>query len=259
MRIIRALAVALVLCGLITPIGLKSQSVVRRPIASASSNGLQFDHIGSSLSGSDGSDISFWSDSSPSGNNLTNSESTKSPIVKTAFLNGLPVSQFGTKGTAEYLLLDSDVSLQTFTFIAVMRCTLDTSSTPRTLIGLGASTRGGASSGGPQIRIYQNKINLLRQGVADIGSSSTTLSTSNFYTIAVTYSSPNAAFYLNGSADGTASSAQTFTLPFRTIGVGNGGENFVGYIGEPKLWDRVLSGAELTAEFDALRTRWGHY
>ena len=157
------------------------------------------------------------------------------------------------------MLLDVDVSVQDFTYIAVMRCTVSTASTPCTLLGLGTSSRGGASGSGPQVRIYQSKINILKQNVANIGSSSTSMSTSDFYTVGVTYSSPDAAFYLNGSADGTASSAQTFTNPFRTQGEGHPGEDFTGYIAEDFLADRVLDSTELSDIFDAMRSRWGHY
>lgn len=214
---------------------------------------LEFDHVGPCITGADGADISLWVDSSSAGNNLTNGDAGSNPNIKAAFLNGLNVAEYAG---GQLLVLDSPLSVTSLTYVSVMRCTADTTSILCSLL----SNDDFGGSGSPQIRIFQSKVHLVKRGVTVIGSGSTNLNTANFYTVGITYDGTNWAIYLNGSADGSGSNAQTFDQPIKHQGASNAGnENFIGYIAEDLLWTRVLDGAELITVFDALRDRWAHY
>lgn len=214
-------------------------------LAGAPTSNLQFNHVGECLVGADGSVISAWADSSAAANDL--GTFAGSPVKKTNIINGLSVARANGDDTS---VLSSSIAVTDFTYIAVMKVT---DSGVRTLIG--------GNTGAPQVRLNGLKINVLKTGTADMGSSTTTLTAGTFYTIGVTYSSPNLAFYLNGSADGTASSAQTFSANLSSVlnSVVGGGENFHGDLAEHLFWTSVLSGGDLTTVFDALRTKYAHY
>lgn len=214
---------------------------------------LEFDHSGACLTGSDGDTIALWVDSSAEANDLTNASSTSRPNVKLGILNGLSVARYGINVLPSVMAFDAGLTLSSFTYIAVMKCTKNTASDPATLIG-GSALENGAA----QVRIFQNKISLVKQSIVEIGVSSTNVGTTNFRTVGVTYDGTTATFYLDGSADGTATNAQTFTAQTQSQGKGPD-QNFEGDIAQDSLWSRVLSGGELTDVFDALRDRWAHY
>jgi hypothetical protein len=104
----------------------------------------------------------------------------------------------------------------------------------------------GFGGSGIELRILNGKINLLKSGVAQVGSSTTTWANNIFYHAGVSYDGTNANFYLNGVADGTASSAQTFSNGDLVVGASGAGE----YLDNGSIlvyaymWDRVLGPAE---------------
>ena len=208
---------------------------------------LRFDQVASCISGADGTQWGTWPDSSAAVDNLTRTPDANQ-VKKTNVINGYSVSRMNGGGGAT---LGTAISDQAFTYIAVIKAS--DLSVIRPLCG--------SATGSIEIRVETNgKITLLKSGVASIGTSTTGIGTSAFKTIGVTYSSPNVAFYLNGSADGTASSAQTFSANlslFFTSSVD--GTAFNGDMAEQLFWGSVLSGGDLTTVFNALRTRYGHY
>lgn len=216
--------------------------------------GLLFDHVGACIVGEEGDNVHLWPDSSDQENDLENPSTISCPTVKAGFLNGMNVARYGDNEQPSTIALQVPVAVPVFTYIAVMRCDVDTSATPRTLVG-----RDGITGGSPQVRIFQGKINLAKQGVVTIGASATPMNTADFYTVAVTYDGFTAKFYLNGSPDGTVNNEQEFTQPITHQGAGAPNENFHGYIAEDLLVDAVLTLEELTAAFTALRDRWQHY
>lgn len=203
---------------------------------------LLFEHRGTGLTGSDGAAIATWVDHQPTANDLT---ASSTPTKRDNTINGHPTAEF----SASQMDLTSAETISSFTYAAVMKCT---DGNPRTLIG------GNADS--PQVRINSNKIEVLKATTALIGASSTTLSTSTFYTIAVTYDGTNYAFYLNGVADGSGSNAQTFSDPVRYMGARSiNQERFLGFIFHHALYDAVLSGPDLASLFTAMRNLGNHY
>lgn len=108
-----------------------------------------------------------------------------------------------------------------------------------------------AVAGAPSWRIDSSVAtqNLSKAGIINIGSSNTALTANVFSFVAVTYDGTTATFYLNGVADGTPSSAQTFLTEVRQIGVfttPSSVTDFSGAIDEVGIWSRVLTGAEIT-------------
>jgi hypothetical protein len=168
--------------------------------------------------------------------------SDRLPTYITAGPNSLPTLRFDGN---DRLGFTSTITLSSFTFFAVLKCT---DGSDRTVLG-------GTASGAPQLRISSNKPNLLKGQTANIGSATTSLSTSDYYVVAVTYDGTDAAFFLNGSADGTATSAQTFTNPVALIG-DRGGESYLGDIAEILICDSVLNGTNLGLGSTYLTTKY---
>lgn len=120
------------------------------------------------------------------------------------------------------------------------------------LSGSGTRTIFGSSDtgGNPQFRI-NGTLDLLKQGVADLGNGSTTLSNSTWYHVAVSYDgSGNFAFYVNGASDGTGTNLVTFT-PATTVNLGStSGEFFSGTMDEFEFSKSVRSADWIAAEYN---------
>jgi len=107
----------------------------------------------------------------------------------------------------------------------------------------------GGSAGSFEYRIYNSKQDALRQQQVDLGSESTTLSTSAFSLIDCTVTNVGGgSFRLNGVADGN-NSASSFTEPLTAVGArssGTGVENFSGSICEIDIYTGVLTLSQIT-------------
>lgn len=111
------------------------------------------------------------------------------------------------------------------------------------IVTFGTYTIWSTDTNGIQVRFNASKVNILKAGVADMGSQSTTLSVNTYYHIGVSYDGTTLRFYLNGQPDGTATDTQTFTGAGLYVGGKNtteklGGNCKLTYLG---IWDRVLS------------------
>jgi hypothetical protein len=206
---------------------------------------------GRNLSGADGSSITLWDDSS--GHNRDAVLTVGSgPILKTNILNGHSVCRCSAAVTA--LDFSGNSTDATFTIIAVVKCT---DGGTRTII---ADRSNGSNA--PIFRINANKIQLHELDVGNVGTSTTSLNTTNFYTVAVTFDdvTNNFAFYLNGTADGSGTQAASFSRRFGGIGIRGGNlDRFLGDIAYVAYWNSVLDSSELTTRFNDLRTIWAHY
>lgn len=210
------------------------------------STGLQFEYRGNDLTAGDGNLITVWDDHA--GSNDAVGGTTNRPTQRDNTLHGLPTAQFTDPNSRTLTTPVSAGSNVNFTFYAVMKCS---DSNPRTLLA--------GDGGSPQIRINGNKINLLRATTDDMGSSSTSLSTSAYYTIACSYDGTTVRFYLNGAADGTSVTSKTFVDPVRYVGTRTGNEYFSGFIAHIIFYNAVQSGADTTATFAYLRALWATY
>jgi len=158
--------------------------------------------------------------------------------------DGLAAYSGTTGGGWEFVDASYTSGLQTFSQLAIIN--VESLAAVRAI-----STTYGASTGGAEWRINPTgEIELLKSSVASIGTSSGAgIQTNKTAVVGVSYSSPDAAFYSNGSPVGTASSAQTFNLGYPTL-LNSGSttqEPFKGYITLHIVWNRVLSPSEFAA------------
>lgn len=125
---------------------------------------------------------------------------------------------------------------QTFTMTAWIR---SQGTGSRTIIG-------DSTTGGIQVRLTSsNQLNLVKQNSVNMATSTGVVQPGMHQHIAVTYNSPNIAFYINGQPAGTASNAQTFT--FGNLQVGNRGstEQFAGSINQVKQFNQALTAEQV--------------
>jgi hypothetical protein len=151
--------------------------------------------------------------------------------------NGAPAVVFNG---GNYLTLASSIAnLGGYTAIAYIK--------PAT--GAGPYALFGGASGAFEYRLYNTKQDALLQQTADLGSETTTMSTSAFSIVAVTVTnSGSGGFRLNGSADGTTAATTGFTQPISAIGArasGTGQENFSGSICELDIYPGVMTTAQI--------------
>lgn len=93
-----------------------------------------------------------------------------------------------------------------------------------------------------RIDVTTNKQNLLKTGLASIGTSNSAVPLGQWNTLGLSYDGTNAAFYLNGATDGTASSAQTFTHS-QQYQIGSANNEFLtngSKVALMTVWDNVL-------------------
>lgn len=105
------------------------------------------------------------------------------------------------------------------------------------------------------LRLNAGAVDLIKVDVAAIGIASTTLSANVWYHLAVTYDGAAARYYLDGRADGTGSSAQTFDLAQQHAwfarqdgGVTNNQGNGTQFAAM-SVWNRPLSPSEIWARY----------
>lgn len=230
--------------------------IILSGIATASDiTGAEVELDARSLLGADGSAISQWDDTSGNARHATQGDGSLQPTVQTNELNSLQVARFVP---VDHLNWSGNAASDIFTVIAVIKQSGGSAST-RAII----SAASGLGEGDiPTIWLSSNKIELVRTDIAILATSTTSLNTTSFYTIACTYNGSTGAyqFFLNGTADGSGTAGTATFAHFSRIGARNGNQSsFDGDIAYVALWNSVLSGGELTTRFDDLRTVWAHY
>jgi hypothetical protein len=204
---------------------------------------ILYEHRGSDLAVGNNNGITSWVDHQPTANHLN---ASSLPVQRDNTLNGLPTAEFG--GAAQMNLANAE-TVSAFSYVALMKCN---DGGTRTLMA--------GNGGSPQVRIDGNKIQILKATIALIGTSTTTLSTSTYYTVAVTYDGTNYVFYLNGVADGSGSNAQTFADPVRYLGASViNAERFFGNVALQALYGGVWSPTDRADVFTAVRNLGAHY
>ncbi|MBI5360465.1 MAG: DUF2341 domain-containing protein [Planctomycetes bacterium] len=97
-----------------------------------------------------------------------------------------------------------------------------------------------------------NTIFFTKAGVSAAYSTASLLNTAKWYFITVTYDGANARFYIDGALDSSSAYVTTFSSGGNyTIGSRSVGEYIKGSIDEVKVYRRVLSPAEVKAQFNA--------
>ena len=187
--------------------------------------------------------VGSWSDGST---NAFHANAGDTATLKTAIRNGRNVVRWTSPD-----LLTSSCAANTKGITIMAALSVSSFASPRTI--LGASVNGGM-----QFRFdISGKLQLLKQSMVSIGLSTTVLSTSTWYVVAVTYSSSGAyEFYVNGTIDGSDTNNLTLDAGSTRIGANlNGGEPMEGDFGEIAKWDHVLTSGELSSMF-AYFARW---
>jgi len=155
--------------------------------------------------------------------------------------NGATNSAYNFVNTADVITIPANTLLnnQNFTFTAWVKPSSATGT--MTVIGSGYNA--------PQLRIDSGKLTLLATGAQQFPSSTGTIAANTWSYIAVTYSvSGTYTYYINGIAAGGGTLARTFTFSSNYIGrTAAVAENFVGSIDGVRMYNRVLSPAEMTS------------
>lgn len=193
------------------------------------------------LSLSDNDPVALWVNQNGSGNNAAQAGPLKPTFKATAGPGGRPTVRIGG-----VLTLSSSIALgAACTIFCVIK---PLSSQVGTIIGDGG--------GSVQYRVNGLKLNLVKQEQVDIATSNTNMSTSVFQQVSMTWNGTTATFRLNSAADGSTSNAQTITVPSIDIGTA-ASQSLNADICMLKIYNRVLSGGEITTEEAAILSRWG--
>ena len=131
-----------------------------------------------------------------------------------------------------------------------------TGSTIRTMLGNGSDV------GGPQFRVNAtNYLEFIKQEIVAIGTSNATITNSVWSFVTITYTGTDYTFYINGLQSGTGSNTQnlvvsaTTWIGARSFGALNPIERFVGNIAVALKYNRVLTAAEITQNYNAQANR----
>ena len=202
--------------------------------------------------------VDSWPDSAAAANHASRVGSggaTWGPLYVASAVNGLPaVDIIGVGGPAELGGFTSAASASGAeqTIFAVVY--VDTVSSTRTI-------RGASGSGGLQVRVETSgKQGLVKQLVANLGSSTNGVSTGAWKLLTYTYSDSGneVAFRLAAAANGTASTTASLTASTTTrIGQVFGGEPFDGKIAELITYSTRLNSTQISEVESYLATKYG--
>ena len=196
-----------------------------------------------------------WFDLSVVSNHpINNSGSSNSPHYRaTGGPSGLPSVEFNGDVTNGFFALTSGIAPSDFTMFAVCK---PFDSNPRTLIC--------GPAGSFQYRIYLLKQDIVRSAVTDYGSSSTSLSTSVFQQINMTFNNASRAFAfrLSQAADrsGTGGGSSSYAS-MNNVGWNEGEvithEPWRGFLSHLLIYNTLLSGGDITSVESWLNGEWG--
>jgi Concanavalin A-like lectin/glucanases superfamily len=174
-------------------------------------------------------------DSTPNANNGTATNVTLTSDRKGALNSAYNFA--GTSTSCVVLPVSSQLNSSVFTFAAWIK---PSASGTQTIIG-------SSSSGNPQFRVEAgNKITLLKQNVSQLPSSTGSITTGEWNHVVVSYSSSGEyVYYINGLPSGSGIDLQTFSFPGYRIGCKTIAEHFAGDIDDVRMYNRVLSPAEV--------------
>lgn len=194
-----------------------------------------------------------WADTSGNANNALGPGPGNSPTLT---LNATPTGQSAVTFLQGFEYLDLTTHLNgaaltsspSFSLFAVVR----KAEAAGTILLSGNGLSG--SEGIGYILDANNRQVLSKNNVVNIGSSTSATDYTDFHLFGVTYDGTTARFFLDGVADGTAVSSQTFNTGIFDIGIqgGTGAAGFSGDIAALQVYDTVLSGGALTSAQNSL-------
>lgn len=203
----------------------------------ASTDQLATTVSGCTTSGDNGSSVSSWCSPNCNGNDGTSAINGWYDQSNSNELNGASAATFLTascfttlycytfsNGTYVSTTNGSAIVGSVFTIIAWVEPTTLTSGTNYAITACDANT---GCSGGVEFRLVGQagnataKLNLVAQGVANVATSTCTISISAWHSVAITYDvSGNYAFYADGATCGSGTALQTFTWGTNKMMVG---------------------------------------
>jgi hypothetical protein len=194
-----------------------------------------------------------WTDTSGTGDNATYGKvggtggaEVLPTLVNGATPNGSPAVDI-TAGNGSFLLSSSLAASSGYTIFAFVAPAVVSGGSRYALTG-------GSSPGALEYNFYQGQQNYLEEYVGGGGAGTATIPTTSFSLVDLAVSSAGGSFRLNGSPDGTATGASTFTSPITRIGNNEGGgDGLVGEISEIDIFSGVMNPTQIANE-EALLT-----
>lgn len=195
--------------------------------------------------------VSYWKLDESSGN-ISDSVGSNTGTNSGVTFEAGKINNAALLGETNFFDCTNSATLQltVFTFSAWVKSSDATNGVKTIIIG------NSGASGGFQWRMtgttsYGHQ--LLKYNVASIGAASSTVATNTWNHFAVTYNSSTGAFvfYTNGVADGSGTSAQTFSQNKFYIGFNSATEGYIGNIDEVGVWNRILSADEIATLYNA--------
>jgi hypothetical protein len=196
----------------------------------------------------DNDPVGTWHDLSGNGNHATQTSASRQPVYKTGQVNGLPAIRFAS----DYLDTTVAKVLRPVTAFAVVLS--NNVAANGTLIG---GTSGSSSAGGFQWRHNASRQNLLCEGVAQIGVSSTNLTSSQWQLWDVGWDSSGHSFGLDGTDDGSGTADTAPTSRAMRFGTrANGIDWWAGDVAEIVVVDTLLDTTDRQAVRDYLTAKY---
>lgn len=193
-----------------------------------------------------GSKVAQWNDKSGNAYHMVQGTAALQPD-RSSTINSLASVRFSS-ATSTRLTTATSLAYKPVTICSVI---LPSSGAFQNIIG--TATNGFASRVTPSLNLE-----MLKMGIASIGSSSGTVSSTVANLASFTYDAVGAyAFYINGAASGSGTNNQTIDTQVSSIGIGPAAEFFNGDIGELLVYPSVLSAGNLTNVHNYLKGRWG--
>jgi hypothetical protein len=199
---------------------------------------------GERINQSDSTAVVGWRDRSPAGNHLTQATAGRQGSYKLGVTAGRPAF-LGDGADDNVNTVAANLVAAATAFTVFVVCKTPAAFGTKAFFQIGGS----GSTGGRVLRLTAGGVlEFLKANIASMGTSSTALSASTPYVLAFAYSSPNGTFYVNGAADGTLSSAQTFSNPAAELYVGAQDDAGVtptnAHIFDLVLYERLLNDGE---------------
>jgi hypothetical protein len=208
-----------------------------------------------------GASQNSWADESGNGNTGTLTPAVTSPCVASVFntnqINGLPAITFignNTVGSETcFSVGNNGTGLNNKTATTMFAVAKLTSTSA-------INTLAGGTNGSFDWRANTSKMQEgLKSCVSSLGTSTSAVNTS-WHQLNVTYNATTIAFRTDRAADGSASASATITANWLVLGAnfcGGGIEAYNGQLAEYILYNRVLSGGEITTVETYLNGKYG--
>jgi hypothetical protein len=191
----------------------------------------------------------IWTDSSGNGNNAVAPAGDFPTVTASATPNHSSVVTFN--GTTQYLNLTTSITSSTTGYTVFAYVETPGNGSSKAIVSAGT---GSGSTNGFEYRIggdsHGEVQELLAQSAANLGQSTTALTSGSFHLVDIAANNTGANFRLDGSANGSITyGSEAFAPGISQIGNANAGEIFSGSIAEIRIYAGQLNSTDIaTAE-----------